>query len=187
MLEHSHADNFVKRVSFSDLSIIANLDLTISRQTCFLDTPLRQFGLRPALHAYPPLAEVLRRPVRAGSQEPPVPDQSEGDAGRETRAGDRGRVSGREVKSLPRGGQETRKVFTPNTTPRTSSANPPESGSGLEMGYGAGPPYHSRSLSLTTRHYSCGVPRHRAVRCMSASDTELVQASFLTEVLSGSV
>src|SRR6266702_3322759 len=30
MLEHSHADNFVKRVSFSDLSIIANLDLTIS-------------------------------------------------------------------------------------------------------------------------------------------------------------
>src|SRR6266699_5338810 len=48
MFEHSHADNFVKRVCFSDLSIIANLDLALPCQTCLLDTPLCQFGLRLA-------------------------------------------------------------------------------------------------------------------------------------------
>src|SRR6266702_7797023 len=48
MFEHSHADNFVKRVCYSNLSIITNLDLALSCQTCLLDTPLCQFGLRLA-------------------------------------------------------------------------------------------------------------------------------------------
>src|SRR6266480_6485659 len=45
MLEHSHANNFVKRVCFSDLSIITNVDLALPCQTCLLDTPLCQFDL----------------------------------------------------------------------------------------------------------------------------------------------
>src|SRR6266700_6652513 len=45
MFEHSYADNFVKRVCFSDLPIIANLDLALPCQTCLLDTSLCQFCL----------------------------------------------------------------------------------------------------------------------------------------------